>query len=111
MSSIKPEDDDLAFIESLLGNVEFLDLIVSGALDDDFFEVRKDLEAGRFKEHSSRSAAPRHRNRCYALDEMDQLSDSMFQRMFRLNRSAFEFLLGVMDDNPAFLLRKGAIQY
>lgn len=42
---------------------------------------------------SNRKAAPRNRNRSYAIQEMDDLSDKEFTRMFRLNREAFYWLL------------------
>jgi hypothetical protein len=52
---------------------------------------------------SNRRAAPRHRNRGYALDEMSHLTDKEFQRMFRLNRTAFYWLLSLIhkDITPA----------
>jgi hypothetical protein len=93
MSFSKDGDNDFDLIESLLENSEFLELILKGELDAEFLEVRQDLESGRFKCHSNRTAAPRHRNKCYALEEMEYLSDSLFKRMFRLTRNAFNFLL------------------
>ena len=48
---------------------------------------------------SSRRRKPRnfHRNRGFALDEMNRLSDALFQRMFRLTRAAFDELVTLLD--------------
>ena len=43
----------------------------------------------KYRKTSNRRAAPRNRNESYAIEEMDLLNDSQFQRMFRLNREAF----------------------
>jgi DDE superfamily endonuclease len=57
---------------------------------------------------SRRRAAPRNRNRGYALQEMDNLSASEFRRMFRLSREAFYWLLLKlkMDLQPKASLRQ-----
>ena len=57
---------------------------------------------------SRRRAAPRNRNRGYALQEMDNLSASEFKRMFRLNREAFYWLLLLIkkDIEPKSSLRQ-----
>ena len=55
--------------------------------------MQKDIFDRRRKEMSNRRAAPRNRNKAYALDEMKGLSDQQFQRMFRLTRIAFYWLL------------------
>jgi DDE superfamily endonuclease len=57
---------------------------------------------------SRRRAAPRNRNRGYALLEMDNLSASEFRRMFRLSREAFYWLLLKikMDLQPKASLRQ-----
>lgn len=52
---------------------------------------------------SKRRAAPRNRNRGYALEEMDALTDPEFKAMFRLSRQAFYFLLpqlNLQSKNP-----------
>ena len=50
---------------------------------------------------SDRRAAPRERDRAYALNEMATLSDAQFQRMFRLNRAAFYHLLNLIHEEIA----------
>jgi len=45
------------------------------------------------RQHSGRKHAPRHRDRSYALKEMDSITDRQFTTMFRLNREAFYWLL------------------
>ena len=47
---------------------------------------------------SERRSAPRPRNRGYALEEMETLSDSEFTRMFRLNREAYYWLMYRIDN-------------
>ena len=34
----------------------------------------------------------RHRNRGFAAEEMDNLSDALFKEMFRIDREAFEYI-------------------
>jgi DDE superfamily endonuclease len=88
------EDDNL---EKLLQDDEFLGITLETVLNDEFDEIRKDIRQRRAKRKcSKRAAAPRNRNRNYALEEMDYLSDSQFQRMFRLNRRAFYALLDMI---------------
>jgi hypothetical protein len=84
-------------IRELLNSSEFLGLIVDDVIDDDLAEVRADIKDRRTKLMSNRRAAPRTRNRAYALEEMHALSDTQFQRMFRLNRTAFNFLLAKIE--------------
>ena len=46
---------------------------------------------------SKRRSGIRFRDRAYAINEMDSMSDSHFTRMFRLNRIAFQYLLHLLD--------------
>ena len=66
----------------LLEDPEFLDIILDDDdLEDDLQPVREDLRDFRRKQFSNRRAAPRQRDRAYALREMSQLSEFQFQRM------------------------------
>ena len=39
----------------------------------------------------------RHRNRGFAAEEIDNLSDALFKEMFRINREAFEYIETLLD--------------
>lgn len=40
-----------------------------------------------------------HRNRGFALDEIDRLSDPLFKRMFRIDRDTFNELVQMIEDH------------
>jgi len=58
-----------------------------------------DKAKSRASRRSNARRKPRNcnRNRGYALDEMNRLSDSTFRRMFRLTRAAFNELVTLLD--------------
>ena len=86
----------------LMSHPEILSEILKDEIENDEIGKR------RHDSLSNRRAAPRHRNRGYALKEMEHLSDKEFQRMFRLNRRAFYWLLSKIhhDISPAASLRQ-----
>ena len=59
--------------------------VICNVLEDEIFATSKNL--------SNRKAAPRNRDKCYAIKEIDNLTDAEFTRMFRLNRASFYYLL------------------
>ena len=97
MGNAFPIPNPIDCLVQLLEDPEFLDIILDDDdLEDDLQPVREDIRDFRRKQFSNRRAAPRQRDRAYALREMSQLSEFQFQRMFRLNRAAFYHLLGLI---------------
>ena len=86
----------------LLSHPEILSEILKDEIEND------GTAKGRHDTFSNRRAAPRQRNRGYALEEMEHLTDKEFQRMFRLNRIAFYWLLSKIyhDISPIASLRQ-----
>ena len=79
---------------------EIADFIIEDEeLEEELFQQRLRQENRRDQGRTSeRRSAPRPRNRGYALEEMETLSDSEFTRMFRLNREAFYWLMYRIDN-------------
>ena len=75
-------------------------------------QVESEDFKGRNQTFSNRRAAPRHRNRGYALEEISHLTDKEFQRKFRLNREALYWLLSSIhqDISPAPSLRQKVLE-
>jgi hypothetical protein len=69
---------------SILNDVILNPEVLSVILEDEFSESDTETVKDQFSKSSS---APRNRNRKYALEEMDFLSEKKFTRMFRLNRT------------------------
>ena len=88
--------------ELLLAHPEILAEIFKEDVEDD------EMTRGRNETFSNRRAAPRSRDRGYALEEMEQLSDKEFKKMFRLSREAFYWLLHKIHHHisPAASLRQ-----
>lgn len=79
---------------SLLQHEELIAEILGDSLIDEEQVVENEETTANDTEHlSNRPNAPRTRDRAYALNEMERLSDAEFTRMFRLNRAAFSWLL------------------
>ena len=95
-------EDSLTRSSQRVCSSEILSEILKDEIENDEIGKR------RHNSLSNRRAAPRHRNRGYALEEMEHLSDKEFQRMFRLNRRAFYWLLSKIhhDISPAASLRQ-----
>ena len=72
--------------KSVLANKDILVALLQPTID-------KIIEEDDPRQYSDRKHAPRHRDRSYALKEMDSLTDSQFTTMFRLNRQTFYWLL------------------
>ena len=70
---------------SLCSKVQLLSLYINNA--------RKDLP----KRPNRREARNKHRNRGFALEELDNLDDTTFQKMFRLDRFTFDDLVDQFD--------------
>lgn len=68
--------------------------VLASILEDDIIDIcNENNESKEKRKLSTRASAPRERNRGFAVKEMEILSDKEFTRMFRLSRSAFEWLL------------------
>jgi len=58
--------------------------ILAAAFEDEEISDNHTTNRSNKPKISSRRAAPRHRNRCYAIDEMSSMTDKEFTRYFRL---------------------------
>lgn len=54
-------------------------------------------ESYRSAEQITQRKTNRHRNRGYAVEEVEQLNDAEFRKMFRMTREGFSSLLGILD--------------
>jgi len=66
---------------------------------NNFILLAMHAENNKFRNSKERRRKPRnrHRNRGFALEEMSFLSDELFQRMFRVDRSTFALLVDLID--------------
>jgi hypothetical protein len=83
-------DSSESIVKSMVSNpsmlLEILKDEIAEFMDDD---SENDDTANHFK----RKTPSRSRNRAYAIEEMNFLTDNEFTRMFRLSREAFNWLL------------------
>ena len=85
MGNAFPIPNPIDCLVQLLEDPEFLDIILDDDdLEDDLQPVREDLRDFRRKQFSNRRAAPRQRDRAYALREMSQLSDNSSLACWRI---------------------------
>jgi hypothetical protein len=89
----------LVIMGNMLSNPSYMQLLQHLA-DVEEADERARLDEERLirESHEKFRARNRHRNRGFALEEVNFLSDKDFRKMFRMDRASFEALLGMVSN-------------